>query len=111
MENARSSRTDANAKRVRAGIFSGILGIVCNTLLAGAKIAVGALFGMLSVLADGVNNLTDCGSNAVSLIGFKVSGKPADKEHPFGHRRSGTGNQQIWKRPGDCAFCFLWSET
>lgn len=88
MEKARSSRTDANAKRVRAGIFSGILGIVCNTLLAGAKIAVGALFGMLSVLADGVNNLTDCGSNAVSLIGFKVSGKPADKEHPFGHRRA-----------------------
>ncbi len=76
------------AARVRAGIFSGILGIACNVLLAAAKIAAGALAGALSLLADGINNLTDCGSNAVSLIGFKVSGKPADREHPFGHRRA-----------------------
>ena len=74
--------------RARAGVRSGILGIVCNILLAGAKIAAGALSGTLSLLADGVNNLTDCGSNAVSLIGFKVSEKPADSEHPFGHRRA-----------------------
>ena len=74
--------------RVRAGVASGVLGIACNVVLAAAKIAVGALSGVLSLLADGVNNLTDCGSNAVSLIGFKVSGKPADREHPFGHRRA-----------------------
>ena len=43
---------------------------------------------MISVLADGMNNLTDCGSNVVSVIGFKMSGKPADKEHPFGHQRA-----------------------
>ncbi len=74
--------------RVRAGVASGVLGIACHVVLAAAKIAVGALSGVLSLLADGVNNLTDCGSNAVSLIGFKVSGKPADREHPFGHRRA-----------------------
>ena len=76
------------AARERIGKFSGILGIALNTLLAAGKIAVGALFGMISVLADGMNNLTDCGSNVVSVIGFKMSGKPADKEHPFGHQRA-----------------------
>ncbi len=76
------------AVRERAGNFSGGLGIALNTLLAGCKIAVGALTGMISVLADGMNNLTDCGSNVVSIIGFKMSGKPADKEHPFGHQRA-----------------------
>lgn len=78
------------AARERVGKFSGILGIALNTLLAAGKIAVGALTGMISVLADGMNNLTDCGSNVVSVIGFKVSGKPADKEHPFGHQRAET---------------------
>ncbi len=78
------------ATRERVGKFSGILGIALNTLLAAGKIAVGALTGMISVLADGMNNLTDCGSNVVSVIGFKVSGKPADKEHPFGHQRAET---------------------
>ena len=78
------------AARERVGKFSGALGIALNTLLAAGKIAVGALFGMISVLADGMNNLTDCGSNVVSVIGFKMSGKPADKEHPFGHQRAET---------------------
>ena len=75
------------AARERVGKFSGALGIALNTLLAAGKIAVGALFGMISVLADGMNNLTDCGSN---VVGFKMSGKPADKEHPFGHQRAET---------------------
>ena len=74
--------------RARCGKRAGLLGIVLNTLLAGGKIAVGILSGAISVLADGLNNLTDCGSNVVSVIGFKMSEKPADKEHPFGHRRA-----------------------
>lgn len=82
------ARADLIGARTRAGVFSGVLGIACNLLLAGAKIALGAVTGMISVLADGINNLTDCGSNTVSLIGFRVSGKPADSEHPFGHRRA-----------------------
>ncbi len=74
--------------RERCGKNAGILCIILNTLLAGGKIVVGALSGAISVLADGLNNLTDCGSNVVSVIGFKMSGKPADKEHPFGHQRA-----------------------
>lgn len=84
----KDEKSTSPAARERVGKFSGILGIVLNTLLAAGKIAVGALFGMISVLADGMNNLTDCGSNVVSYIGFRMSGKPADKEHPFGHQRA-----------------------
>lgn len=74
--------------RDKVGKLSGIVCIVLNTLLAAAKIAVGALFGLVSVLADGLNNLTDCGSNVVSLVSIKLAERPADKEHPYGHRRA-----------------------
>lgn len=74
--------------RERCGKISGAIGIALNTLLAAGKMIVGGLFGVISVFADGLNNLTDCGGNVVSLIGFKMSGKPADKEHPFGHQRA-----------------------
>ncbi len=74
--------------REKLGKRTGILGILLNTVLATAKIVCGAIFGIVSILADGFNNLTDCGSNVVSYIGFKMSGKPADKEHPFGHERA-----------------------
>ena len=80
---------DVDSPRVRAayGTLAGAVGIVLNILLAVGKIVVGTLFGALSVTADGFNNLTDCGSNVVSVIGFKVAEKPADKEHPYGHQR------------------------
>ncbi len=79
--------TQSEAVRDRYGKLSGITCILLNIMLAGGKIAVGLLFGAISVLADGLNNLTDCGSNIVSLISFKMASKPADKEHPFGHQR------------------------
>jgi len=69
------------------GIKVSIVGILLNVLLAVGKIVLGAIFGMISVLADGLNNLTDCGSSCVSLVSFKLSSKPADKEHPYGHER------------------------
>ena len=68
----KQNRTPA-ARRARMGALSGGIGIAVNTLLAAAKIALGAVTGALSVLADGMNNLTDCGSNVVSLIGLKMS--------------------------------------
>lgn len=77
-----------NDKRIKYGKVAGFLSIGFNILLAACKITAGVLTGTLSVLADGMNNLTDCGSNIVSVIGFKMSGKPADKEHPFGHQRA-----------------------
>lgn len=79
--------TASPAVREAVGKLASIVSIVCNVLLSAAKILVGLLFGMVSVLADGLNNLTDCGSNVISLISFKLSNKPADKEHPFGHQR------------------------
>ena len=84
----KKSEKNTPAAREKCGKRAGLLGILLNILLAAAKIAFGAVSGAVSVLADGMNNLTDCGSNVVSVVGFKVSGKPADKEHPFGHRRA-----------------------
>lgn len=80
---------DRENQKVRSNVgkLSGIVGIIVNILLASAKITVGLLFGLVSALADGINNLTDCGSNIVSIISFKLSNKSADKEHPYGHQR------------------------
>ncbi len=79
---------EINAKqRENHGKIASIIGILANVILAGAKIAVGFLFGVLSLMADGFNNLSDCGSSLMSFVSFKLSNKPADKEHPFGHER------------------------
>lgn len=75
-------------KRNLYGKKSSIIAIVCNALLCAAKLAVGILFNVTAIVADAFNNLSDFGSNAVSLIGFAVADKPADKEHPFGHARA-----------------------
>lgn len=74
-------------KREKQGKNASLVGIILNLILAGAKIAVGSIFGVVSVLADGLNNLTDCGSSVISILSFKLSSRPADKEHPFGHER------------------------
>ena len=68
-------------------MVSGVVGILCNALLCTAKIAAGLLTGAVSIVADGINNLSDGGSCVVSLLGFKMAGKPADDKHPFGHGR------------------------
>lgn len=80
--------TGNESVRIAYGSLSSVVCMIANVLLAGAKITAGALSGAISVLADGLNNLSDCGSGAVSVIGFKMAGKPADKKHPFGHQRS-----------------------
>ncbi|MEA4912560.1 MAG: cation diffusion facilitator family transporter [Oscillospiraceae bacterium] len=69
------------------GIFAGAVGLFCNLLLFGLKIIVGILSSSVSIIADAVNNLSDAGSSAVTLLGFRLAKKPADKEHPFGHAR------------------------
>ena len=60
---------------------------MCNVCLAGSKLAVGKLAGSMSITADGLNNLSDAASSIVTLTGFKLAEKPADKEHPYGHAR------------------------
>lgn len=75
------------AVRLRYGIVAGIYGIVTNALLFGFKLAVGILGGSITIVADAMNNLSDAGSSVVTVIGFRLSRRPADKEHPFGHAR------------------------
>lgn len=74
-------------KRAAIGKLSGLIGILCNFLLAGGKLIIGLVSRSMSIVADGLNNLTDAASSVVTLIGFKLAEKPADREHPYGHAR------------------------
>lgn len=69
------------------GVLSGILGIILNIVLFSIKLLAGLLCGSVSIMADAFNNLSDAGSSIISLIGFKMSAKPVDEDHPFGHGR------------------------
>ena len=79
--------TDSAAVRLDYGIFSGYVGLAVNLLLAAVKFTVGLLSGSVAIAADAVNNLSDGGNSVVTILGFKVAAKPADREHPFGHGR------------------------
>lgn len=74
-------------ERIRLGMLSGIVGIVLNVILSVFKMIFGAITKSVSIVADGANNIFDAVSSIISLVGFKISGKPADDEHPFGHGR------------------------
>ena len=76
-----------NATRTAYGALSGTVGIICNLLLCAFKIIVGTLTASISIVADGLNNLSDMGSSLITILGFKLANKPADKDHPFGHGR------------------------
>ena len=69
------------------GTLGSVVGIILNIILALGKYAVGFIFGAISLQADGINNLSDAGSQIISLISFKIAAKPADRDHPFGHAR------------------------
>lgn len=69
------------------GVFGGIVGIVLNFLLFATKLFAGFVTGSVGIAADALNNLSDSGSSIITLIGFKMSGRPADHDHPFGHGR------------------------
>ncbi len=80
-------KTSEPKVRSAIGRLSGLVGIVCNLLLFGGKLAVGTLTGSVSITADAMNNLTDASSSVVTLVGFKLAEKPADEDHPYGHAR------------------------
>ena len=82
-----SENTSNEAVRARYGVLSGIVGIVLNIILSVFKMIFGVITRSVSIIADGANNIFDAVSSIISLIGFKISGKPADDEHPFGHGR------------------------
>lgn len=73
--------------RVRVGKFAGVIGIILNVILFAVKLTLGILSGSTSIIADSLNNLTDTGSNAITVAGYSMTGKPADKSHPYGHAR------------------------
>ena len=75
------------AVRRAYGTLASIVGIILNLTIAIGKIVIGFLFGAISLQADGINNLSDAGSQIISLISFKIASKPADRDHPFGHAR------------------------
>lgn len=74
-------------KRERYGIVSGIVGILCNIILSVSKFFIGVISNSVSIMADGINNLSDASSNIVTILGTKLANKPVDAEHPFGHGR------------------------
>jgi cation diffusion facilitator family transporter len=82
-----SENVQNQSVRIAYGKFSSSVGILCNVLLFIVKIIVGTVSGSVSISADAVNNLSDSGSSIVTLISFKISGKPADAKHPYGHAR------------------------
>lgn len=69
------------------GFLGGIVGILTNLILFTIKLSVGLLTSSISITADAFNNLSDAASSIITILGFKLSSMPADKEHPFGHGR------------------------
>lgn len=82
-----ANNTSDKTVRKSFGTLGSVVGIIINLLLFAGKFAVGTLFGSVAISADAINNLSDAGSSLISLISFKISSKPADREHPFGHAR------------------------
>lgn len=81
------SNNNEAARRLNVGRRAGIVGICANILLFALKIGVGVFTGSVSVIADAINNLSDAGSSVFVFVGYVLSSKPADKEHPYGHAR------------------------
>jgi predicted membrane chloride channel (bestrophin family) len=88
---------DVNDEKVRAshGRLAAIFGIISNCILVAMKLTMAFIVAAsstpwvlpMALVGDAINNLSDMASSLVTLIGFKISAKPADKEHPFGHER------------------------
>lgn len=79
--------TEEAKVRTAYGVLASLVGIACNLLLFGGKLAVGLVLHSVSVMADAFNNLSDAASSVIGFIGVKMAEKPADEEHPFGHGR------------------------
>lgn len=82
-----STKVEDAKVRTSYGILSSIVGIICNIILFAVKLLIGIIINSISVTADAFNNLSDAASSIISFIGVKLAGRPADKEHPFGHGR------------------------
>ena len=80
-------KEESEPKKKLYGKLSGIIGIGANVILCTSKLIIGLLSGSIAIMADALNNLSDTGASVISLVTLRLSMKPADKEHPFGHAR------------------------
>ena len=78
---------DNETVRKSYGSMSGFVGVGVNAVLAALKLFVGIMTASVAVIADALNNLSDAGSSVITFVSFKLSAKPADRDHPFGHAR------------------------
>ena len=79
--------TENPETRAKYGMLSSITGIIVNILLSVVKLIIGIFANSISIISDALNNVTDAGSSIVTMIGFKVSQKKIDRDHPWGHGR------------------------
>lgn len=73
--------------RPKYAMLSSITGIVVNLFLSVFKLIIGIVTNSMSIISDALNNVTDTGSSIVTMVGFKLSQKEVDNEHPWGHGR------------------------
>ena len=73
--------------REKYGMLSSITGIIVNILLSVFKLIIGVLAGSMSIISDALNNVSDAGSSIITMVGFKMSQKKVDSDHPWGHGR------------------------
>ncbi|MBF1100425.1 cation diffusion facilitator family transporter [Solobacterium sp.] len=73
--------------RFAYGKLTSIIGIIANLLLFIVKLTIGFMTGSVSIMSDGFNNLSDVMTCFVTVLGYRIASKPADREHPFGHGR------------------------
>ncbi len=73
--------------RAKYGTLSSITGIIVNFILSTVKVIIGIIANSMSIISDGLNNITDAGSSVITMIGFKMSQKKVDNDHPWGHGR------------------------
>lgn len=75
-------------QRVKEGIKAGKTGLMINVILVAIKAAAALLSNSISILADAMNSLGDSASSILTIVGFHLSSKPADRQHPYGHQRA-----------------------
>ena len=81
------NNTSSPTARARTGRLAAIIGILCNLVLFAGKLLAGTLSGAVSIVADAFNNLSDASGSIVTLVGFRLSVRPPDAKHPYGHAR------------------------
>lgn len=75
-------------ERTQIGIRTGIVGLIVNLILVIIKLIAGFIAGSVSILADAMNSLGDSAGTVLTISGFYIANKPADREHPYGHQRA-----------------------